>query len=141
MVQNLEKIIEEVKEFFQKPFNANNVKPEKGVSKNSAKRVNSYMDKYERIINKDTEAQIEGRALTNEEIAERYKTLDEMKNQVTGRLDDKKNKSAENIDKLTTSGILSVKDGESAKAIGSETAKVRTNMYTNKVQEFKEKRI
>ena len=37
------------------------------------------MDKYERIINKDTEAQIEGRALTNEEIAERYKTLDEMK--------------------------------------------------------------
>ncbi|MDT2028548.1 peptidoglycan DD-metalloendopeptidase family protein [Enterococcus faecalis] len=132
------KIIEEVKEFFQKPFNANNVKPEKGVSKNSAKRVNSYMDKYERIINKDTEAQIEGRALTNEEIAERYKTLDEMKNQVTGRLDDKKNKSAENIDKLTTSGILSVKDGESAKAIGSETAKVRTNMYTNKVQEFKE---
>lgn len=132
------RIIEEVKEFFQKPFNANNVKPEKGVSKNSAKRVNSYMDKYERIINKDTEAQIEGRALTNEEIAERYKTLDEMKNQVTGRLDDKKNKSAENIDKLTTSGILSVKDGESAKAIGSETAKVRTNMYTNKVQEFKE---
>ncbi|WP_420720609.1 peptidoglycan DD-metalloendopeptidase family protein [Enterococcus faecalis] len=132
------RIIEEVKEFFQKPFNANNVKPEKGVSKNSAKRVNSYMDKYERIINKDTEAQIEGRALTNEEIAERYKTLDEMKNQVTARLDDKKNKSAENIDKLTTSGILSVKDGESAKAIGSETAKVRTNMYTNKVQEFKE---
>ncbi|WP_064687168.1 peptidoglycan DD-metalloendopeptidase family protein [Enterococcus faecalis] len=131
------KLIEEVKEFFKKPFD-NEVKPEKGVTKASAKRVNSYMDKYEEIINKDTEAQIEGRALTNEEISERYKTLDEMKDQVTGRLDDKKNKSAENIDKLTTSGILSVKDGESAKAIGSETAKVRTNMYTNKVQEFKE---
>ncbi|WP_049087760.1 peptidoglycan DD-metalloendopeptidase family protein [Enterococcus faecalis] len=131
------KLIEEVKEFFKKPFD-NEVKPEKGVTKASAKRVNSYMDKYEEIINKDTEAQIEGRALTNEEISERYKTLDEMKDQVTGRLDYKKNKSAENIDKLTKSGILSTKDGESAKAIGSETAKVRTNMYTNKVQDFKE---
>nr|DAN93147.1 MAG TPA: minor tail protein [Caudoviricetes sp.] len=131
------RIIEEVKEFFQKPFNANNVKPEKGVSKNSAKRVNSYLKNYDKIISKDTESKIAGRVLTDEEIAERNKILSDMEKQVTDRLEGKKNKSYKNIDKLSELGILSDKDVQSAKAVSTELATFRKRAYSDNVNELK----
>lgn len=130
------KLIEEVKEFFKKPFD-NEVKPEKGVSKNSAKRVNSYLKNYDKIISKDTESKIAGRVLTDEEIAERNKILSDMEKQVTDRLEGKKNKSYKNIDKLSELGILSDKDVQSAKAVSTELATFRKRAYSDNVNELK----
>ncbi|EOV2447629.1 peptidoglycan DD-metalloendopeptidase family protein [Enterococcus faecalis] len=133
----LKKAKNTTKDFFEKPFN-NKIKAGNGISKDSAKRVNAYMKNYEKIVSKDAEGKIEGRVLTNEEVVDRYKTLADMEKQVTDRLNEKKEKSAKNIDKLVEQGVLSGKDAESAKSIGSETAKIRTNMYSTKVKEYKE---
>lgn len=125
------------KDLFEKPFD-NTTKSGNGVSKATAKRMNSFMKNYELLVDQDTTGKIEGRVLTNEEVVDRYKTLADMEKQVTDRLNEKKEKSAKNIDKLVEQGVLSGKDAESAKSIGSETAKIRTNMYSTKVKEYKE---
>lgn len=124
-------------DFFGKPA-SNKVKPGKGVSKASAKRVNKFMKNYELLVEQDTTGKIEGRVLTNEEVTKRYKALEDMQSQVTNQLNKKKDKSNSNLDKLAGMGILSEKDAQGAKAAADELAKVRTNMFSEKVQDFKE---
>ncbi|MBO1083846.1 peptidoglycan endopeptidase EnpA [Enterococcus faecalis] len=124
------------KDLFEKPFD-NTTKSGNGVSKATAKRMNSFMKNYELLVNQDTTGKIEGRVLTNEEVTKRYKALEDMQNQVTKQLDKKKDKSNSNLDKLAGMGILNEKDAQGAKAAADELAKVRTNMFSEKVQDFK----
>lgn len=124
------------KDLFEKPFD-NTTKSGNGVSKATAKRMNSFMKNYELLVNQDTTGKIEGRVLTNEEVTKRYKALEDMQNQVTKQLDKKKDKSNSNLDKLASMGILNEKDAQGAKAAADELAKVRTNMFSEKVQDFK----
>lgn len=124
------------KDLFEKPFD-NTTKSGNGVSKSTAKRMNSFMKNYELLVNQDTTGKIEGRVLTNEEVTKRYKALEDMQNQVTKQLDKKKDKSNSNLDKLAGMGILNEKDAQGAKAAADELAKVRTNMFSEKVQDFK----
>ena len=124
------------KDLFKKPFD-NTTKSGNGVSKATAKRMNSFMKNYELLVNQDTTGKIEGRVLTNEEVTKRYKALEDMQNQVTKQLDKKKDKSNSNLDKLAGMGILNEKDAQGAKAAADELAKVRTNMFSEKVQDFK----
>ncbi|EEI58611.1 peptidoglycan endopeptidase EnpA [Enterococcus faecalis] len=124
------------KDLFEKPFD-NTIKSGNGVSKATAKRMNSFMKNYELLVNQDTTGKIEGRVLTNEEVTKRYKALEDMQNQVTKQLDKKKDKSNSNLDKLAGMGILNEKDAQGAKAAADELAKVRTNMFSEKVQDFK----
>ncbi|MET2079994.1 peptidoglycan endopeptidase EnpA [Enterococcus faecalis] len=124
------------KDLFEKPFD-NTTKSGNGVSKATAKRMNSFMKNYELLVNQDTTGKIEGRVLTNEEVTKRYKALEDMQNQVTKQLNKKKDKSNGNLDKLAGMGILNEKDAQGAKAAADELAKVRTNMFSEKVQDFK----
>lgn len=124
------------KDLFEKPFD-NTTKSGNGVSKATAKRMNSFMKNYELLVNQDTTGKIEGRVLTNEEVTKRYKALEDMQNQVTKQLDKKKDKSNSNLDKLAGMGLLNEKDAQGAKAAADELAKVRTNMFSEKVQDFK----
>ncbi|NRE38217.1 peptidase M23 [Enterococcus faecalis] len=124
------------KDLFEKPFD-NTTKSGNGVSKATAKRMNSFMKNYELLVNQDTTGKIEGRVLTNEEVTKRYKALEDMQNQVTKQLNKKKDKSNGNLDKLAGMGILNEKDVQGAKAAADELAKVRTNMFSEKVQDFK----
>ncbi|OSH11017.1 peptidoglycan endopeptidase EnpA [Enterococcus faecalis] len=124
------------KDLFEKPFD-NTTKSGNDVSKATAKRMNSFMKNYELLVNQDTTGKIEGRVLTNEEVTKRYKALEDMQNQVTKQLDKKKDKSNSNLDKLAGMGILNEKDAQGAKAAADELAKVRTNMFSEKVQDFK----
>lgn len=124
------------KDLFEKPFD-NTTKSGNGVSKATAKRMNSFMKNYELLVNQDTTGKIEGRVLTNEEVTKRYKALEDMQNQVTKQLDKKKDKSNSNLDKLASMGILNEKDAQGAKAAADELARVRTNMFSEKVQDFK----
>lgn len=124
------------KDLFEKPFD-NTTKSGNGVSKATAKRMNSFLKNYELLVNQDTTGKIEGRVLTNEEVTKRYKALEDMQNQVTKQLDKKKDKSNSNLDKLAGMGILNEKDAQGAKAAADELAKVRTNMFSEKVQDFK----
>lgn len=124
------------KDLFEKPFD-NTTKSGNGVSKATAKRMNSFMKNYELLVDQDTTGKIEGRVLTNEEVTKRYKALEDMQNQVTKQLNKKKDKSNSNLDKLAGMGILNEKDAQGAKAAADELAKVRTNMFSEKVQDFK----
>lgn len=124
------------KDLFEKPFD-NTTKSGNGVSKATAKRMNSFMKNYELLVDQDTTGKIEGRVLTNEEVTKRYKALEDMQNQVTKQLNKKKDKSNSNLDKLASMGILNEKDAQGAKAAADELAKVRTNMFSEKVQDFK----
>ncbi|WP_138218550.1 peptidoglycan endopeptidase EnpA [Enterococcus faecalis] len=124
------------KDLFEKPFD-NTTKSGNGVSKATAKRMNSFMKNYELLVDQDTTGKIEGRVLTNEEVTKRYKALEDMQNQVTKQLNKKKDKSNSNLDKLAGMGILNEKDAQGAKAASDELAKVRTNMFSEKVQDFK----
>ncbi|WP_395527590.1 peptidoglycan endopeptidase EnpA [Enterococcus faecalis] len=124
------------KDLFEKPFD-NTTKSDNGVSKATAKRMNSFMKNYELLVDQDTTGKIEGRVLTNEEVTKRYKALEDMQNQVTKQLNKKKDKSNSNLDKLAGMGILNEKDAQGAKAAADELAKVRTNMFSEKVQDFK----
>ncbi|MCV5996723.1 peptidoglycan endopeptidase EnpA [Enterococcus faecalis] len=124
------------KDLFEKPFD-NTTKSGNGVSKATAKRMNSFMKNYELLVDQDTTGKIEGRVLTNEEVTKRYKALEDMQNQVTKQLNKKKDKSNGNLDKLAGMGILNEKDAQGAKAAADELAKVRTNMFSEKVQDFK----
>lgn len=124
------------KDLFEKPFD-NTTKSGNGVSKATAKRMNSFMKNYELLVDQDTTGKIEGRVLTNEEVTKRYKALEDMQNQVTKLLNKKKDKSNSNLDKLAGMGILNEKDAQGAKAAADELAKVRTNMFSEKVQDFK----
>ncbi|EIQ7101951.1 TPA: peptidoglycan endopeptidase EnpA [Enterococcus faecalis] len=124
------------KDLFEKPFD-NTTKSGNSVSKATAKRMNSFMKNYELLVNQDTTGKIEGRVLTNEEVTKRYKALEDMQNQVTKQLDKKKDKSNSNLDKLAGMGLLNEKDAQGAKAAADELAKVRTNMFSEKVQDFK----
>ncbi|EPF4505827.1 peptidoglycan DD-metalloendopeptidase family protein [Enterococcus faecalis] len=130
------KSIKNFKDLFEKPFD-NTTKSGNGVSKATAKRMNSFMKNYELLVNQDTTGKIEGRVLTNEEVTKRYKALEDMQNQVTKQLNKKKDKSNSNLDKLASMGILNEKDAQGAKAAADELAKVRTNMFSEKVQDFK----
>ncbi|HAP5353059.1 TPA: peptidoglycan DD-metalloendopeptidase family protein [Enterococcus faecalis] len=130
------KSIKNFKDLFEKPFD-NTTKSGNGVSKATAKRMNSFMKNYELLVNQDTTGKIEGRVLTNEEVTKRYKALEDMQNQVTKQLNKKKDKSNSNLDKLAGMGILNEKDAQGAKAAADELAKVRTNMFSEKVQDFK----
>ncbi len=124
------------KDLFEKQFD-NTTKSGNGVSKATAKRMNSFMKNYELLVDQDTTGKIEGRVLTNEEVTKRYKALEDMQNQVTKQLNKKKDKSNSNLDKLAGMGILNEKDAQGAKAAADELAKVRTNMFSEKVQDFK----
>lgn len=124
------------KDLFEKPLD-NTTKSGNGVSKATAKRMNSFMKNYELLVDQDTTGKIEGRVLTNEEVTKRYKALEDMQNQVTKQLNKKKDKSNSNLDKLASMGILNEKDAQGAKAAADELAKVRTNMFSEKVQDFK----
>lgn len=124
------------KDLFEKPFDST-TKSGNGVSKATAKRMNSFMKNYELLVDQDTTGKIEGRVLTNEEVTKRYKALEDMQNQVTKQLNKKKDKSNSNLDKLAGMGILNEKDAQGAKAAADELAKVRTNMFSEKVQDFK----
>ncbi|HEM8450958.1 TPA: peptidoglycan endopeptidase EnpA [Enterococcus faecalis] len=124
------------KDLFENPFD-NTTKSGNGVSKATAKRMNSFMKNYELLVDQDTTGKIEGRVLTNEEVTKRYKALEDMQNQVTKQLNKKKDKSNSNLDKLAGMGILNEKDAQGAKAAADELAKVRTNMFSEKVQDFK----
>ncbi|MDT2067488.1 peptidoglycan endopeptidase EnpA [Enterococcus faecalis] len=130
------KVIKNGKDFFEKPFD-NTTKSGNGVSKATAKRMNSFMKNYELIVDQDTTGKIEGRVLTNEEVTKRYKALEDMQNQVSKQLNKKKDKSNSNLDKLAGMGIINEKDAQGAKAAADELAKVRTNMFSEKVQDFK----
>ncbi|HGS8704190.1 TPA: peptidoglycan endopeptidase EnpA [Enterococcus faecalis] len=130
------KSIKNFKDLFEKPFD-NTTKSGNGVSKATAKRMNSFMKNYELLVNQDTTGKIEGRVLTNEEVTKRYKALEDMQDQVTKQLNKKKDKSNSNLDKLAGMGILNEKDAQGAKAAADELAKVRTNMFSEKVQDFK----
>jgi len=132
----IKEIRQETKDFFKNPFD-NKVKSGNGVSKQSAKQVNSYLKNYDKIISKDAESKIAGRVLTDEEIAERNKILSDMEKQVTNRLEGKKNKSYKNIDKLSELGILSDKDVQSAKAVSTELATFRKRAYSDNVNDLK----
>ncbi|MFS7411499.1 peptidase M23 [Carnobacterium maltaromaticum] len=126
-----------ITEFFADPFETK-IKAKNGVSKKTAKSVNSYMDNSNKLISNQAEQSITGKMMTEKEFTENISTLDKMEDQVVSSLNKKKEKSAKNIDKLSSLGLIDQSVVDSAKRQGEELNSFRTKKYQEGNQKLKD---
>ncbi|MEG0601341.1 peptidase M23 [Carnobacterium maltaromaticum] len=126
-----------ITEFFADPFETK-IKAKNGVSKKTAKSVNSYMDNSNKLISNQAEQSITGKMMTEKEFKENISTLDKMEDQVVSSLNKKKEKSAKNIDKLSSLGLIDQSVVDSAKRQGEELNSFRTKKYQEGNQKLKD---
>ena len=143
VVSGVKKAYNSAKDFFADPFkNAGKVKSGDGVSKDSAKAVNAYMDLNNSVVNSQMKLKITGKPMTEAEFGNIMETYDKMEKQVVDSLSAKQEKSDGNIDKLMRLGNIDQTTADSAKATGKETAEVRTRWYketSNKLKDLEQK--
>ncbi|GGC97990.1 peptidoglycan DD-metalloendopeptidase family protein [Enterococcus wangshanyuanii] len=130
------KSVKATQDFFAKPFDTK-VKSSKDVSKDSAKKVNSYMANQEKVIESQVKLKITGKPMTDAEFQDVMKTYDAMESQVTKSLNAKKDKSSKNMDKLLSLGALDQSTVDSAKRSQEELAKIRVEKYKKGNQDLK----
>ncbi len=128
---------ESVTGFFADPFETK-IKAKNGVSKKTAKNVNSYMDNSNKLVSSQVKQSITGKMPTEKEFKENISVLDKMENQVISSLDKKKEKSAKNIDKLSSLGLIDQSAVDSAKRQGEELNSFRTKKYQEGNQKLKD---
>lgn len=108
-----------------------------GVTKDTAKRVNSYMDKSDKVITSQVDMAITGKPMSEKGYQDIMKTYDLMEKQVLTRLDEKQNKSAKNYDKLLELGVVDQSTVDSAKRSGEELNRIKTKKFTENNNQLK----
>lgn len=108
-----------------------------GVTKDTAKRVNSYMDKSDKVIASQVDMAITGKPMSEKGYQDIMKTYDLMEKQVLTRLDEKQNKSAKNYDKLLELGVVDQSTVDSAKRSGEELNRIKTKKFTENNNQLK----
>ncbi|PZL78251.1 hypothetical protein CI088_00335 [Enterococcus plantarum] len=131
------KAVKASKDFFAQPFDTK-VKSGDGVSKDSAKKVNSYMADQEKVMESQVKLKITGKPMSDAEYQDVMKTYDAMESKVTESLNAKKDKSAKNMDKLMSLGAVDQETVDSAKRSQEELARIRVDKYKKGNQQLKE---
>ncbi|WP_413479876.1 peptidase M23 [Carnobacterium maltaromaticum] len=108
-----------------------------GVTKDTAKRVNSYMGKSDKVIANQVDMAITGKPMSEKGYQDIMKTYDLMEKQVLTRLDEKQNKSAKNYDKLLELGVVDQSTVDSAKRSGEELNRIKTKKFTENNNQLK----
>lgn len=130
------KALEGAKDFFAKPFDTK-VKSGKDVSKDSAKKVNSYMADQEKVMESQVKLKITGKPMSDAEYQDVMKTYDSMEKKVTDSLNTKKDNSAKNMNKLLDLGVVDQSTVDSAKRSQEELARIRVDKYKKGNQDLK----
>ncbi|MGX7417813.1 peptidase M23 [Carnobacterium gallinarum] len=102
-----------------------------GVSKKTAKSVTEYLKQDEELSAKRAFENVSGTAQSEEDYKKSVTVRDEQKKQISGKINDKKDKSLSNISQLSDMGYL---DGETSKS-ANESAKKTAETKIREVEQ------
>lgn len=125
----------EVKDFFADPLTVD--AGGKGVSKSTAKAMNKYLKKEQKLVDNRTDIQSTGRVMTKKELNTNLKTRDSMASQLTKATDKKTDKSNKGWNKLVSAGVVSSELARSKKYTNNETAKINKKDIKNNNEQLK----
>lgn len=138
-VDGAKKLIDGTKEFFADPFEgAGEFEKTKGVSKETTKEVNKYLENYNEVSYASSKIKITGEPMTDKEFDDLMKTHDEMRDQVVGALEEKASKSTKNLDRLFELGVISKEAVETGKRGAEELADVRIRQFEEANRKIKD---
>ncbi|EOV2287415.1 phage tail tape measure protein [Listeria monocytogenes] len=99
---------------------------DKGVSKQTAKAMNSYLASEQQLQNDSTTRKIDGKTMSAKEYETNIKTYDKMENQLVSATNNKASASNKDWDKLLKAGVVSNSFASNKKGVNSETASINT---------------
>lgn len=138
-IDGAKQLIQEAKDFFADPFeDSGKVEKTKGVSKETTKEVNNYLENYNEVSYASSKIKITGEPMTDKEFDDLMKTHDEMRDQVVGALEEKASKSTNNLDRLFELGVISKEAVETGKRGAEELADVRIRQFKEANQKIKD---
>lgn len=130
----------EVIDFFSDPFkNSGKINAKKdGVSKESAKNVNSYLEENEKVENVRMDTRVSGQMASVEDFNAMMSTVDKMSQQVIDAHSAKNEKSNTDLDTLKERGILSAGTVASAKNLDEKHTNMEIKEHQDTVQQIKD---
>lgn len=140
IVKGSVKAFNATKEFFADPFkDAGKVSAKKdGISKDSAKNVNSYLDENNKVESAKMQSKVTGELLSVEDFNSLMSSYDKMSAQVTDGISAKHEKNVSSLNKLQNRGILSSGTVDSAKNIDDKQSKMKIKAHQDTTQKIKE---
>ncbi|EMK3136759.1 phage tail tape measure protein [Listeria monocytogenes] len=109
----------------------------KGVSKQTAKAMNSYLASEQQLQNDSTTRKIDGKAMSAKEYETNIKTYEKMENQLVSATNNKASASNKDWDKLLKAGVVSDSFASNKKAVNKETASINTADIKKNAKELK----
>lgn len=109
----------------------------KGVSKQTAKAMNSYLASEQQLQNDSTTRKIDGKAMSAKEYETNIKTYEKMENQLVSATNNKASASNKDWDKLLKAGVVSNSFASNKKAVNKETASINTADIKKNAKELK----
>ncbi|NVR49335.1 phage tail tape measure protein [Listeria monocytogenes] len=109
----------------------------KGVSKQTAKAMNSYLASEQQLQNDSTARKIDGKAMSAKEYETNIKTYEKMENQLVSATNNKASASNKDWDKLLKAGVVSNSFASNKKDVNKETASINTADIKKNAKELK----